>query len=735
MCKSVKENIKIFLRGVLNSYSQIFFSDNKVFSYLLIIVSFVDIYAGMAGLVSVIITNLTGIFFGFDRRVITKGVYGFNSLLVGLCLGIYFSPGLLLTIIIVLAAILTLLIAVSMQGIIGKYGLPYLSIPFLISAWILTLATRNMEFLGISERGIFTFNELYTIGGNSIVQLYEWWNSLAIIKPLRIYFISLGAILFQYNVLSGIIIAIGLLLYSRISFTLSLLGFFTAYFFYDLVGANITELNYSYIGFNYILTSIALGGFFIIPSVRSYLWTIVLVPIVALFTLSLSSVFMSVVLPVYALPFNLVVLLFLYSLKFRVKPSKKLAEVLIQQNTPEKNLYSFQNDTDRFRHDMIPVILPFFGTWTVSQDYDGKHTHKGDWKHALDFVITDHTGNQYAGQGDQREDYYCFNKPVLAPSDGYIESVTDNIEDNLIGKVNIRDNWGNTVIIRHNSYLFSSLSHLKKDSITVRPGDKIKQGEIIGRCGNSGRSPYPHLHFQMQALPYIGSPTIHYPLSYFIDHSESGFELRNYSVPQSENKISNIEKNELLVNAYDLIPGKTLCFETSVNGIKERVTWEISTDEFNNPFIKCLSTGAIAWFSNDGNLFLFRHYTGPANTLLYHFFIANFKVQLGFYNKMEIHDILPMNLILKNPLLFFQDFVAPFFKFIRSEYMMKYEYIDNEVLASRIRLLSVASNSSGGKELNFYRYQIEIEESGISSLKIETKGLKMIASKCSENYL
>lgn len=732
---SVKENIKIFYKGVLNSYSQIFFSDNKVFSWLLIIVSFADIYAGLAGMVSVIITNLTGIFFGFDKRVITKGVYGFNSLLVGLCLGIYFSPGLLLAIIIVLAAVLTLLIAVSMQGIIGKYGLPYLSVPFLISAWILTLATRNMAFLGISERGIFTLNELYTIGGNSIVRLYEWWNNLAVLKPLKIYFISLGAILFQYNVLSGIIIAMGLLFYSRVSFTLSLIGFFTAYLFYDLVGANITELNYSYIGFNYILTSIALGGFFIIPSARSYLWTVVLVPIVALFTLSLSSVFQSVVLPVYALPFNLVVLLFLYSLKFRIRPSKKLAEVIIQQNTPEKNLYSFQNDTERFRHDMIPVILPFFGTWTVSQDYNGKHTHKGEWKHALDFVITDQSGNQFAGKGDQREDYYCFNKPVLAPSDGYIESVTDNIEDNPIGKVNIRDNWGNTVIIRHNGYLFSSLSHLKKDSITVKPGDKIKQGEIVGRCGNSGRSPYPHLHFQMQTLPYIGSPTIHYPVSYFIVHGESGFELKNYSVPQSDNRISNIERNDLMANAYDLIPGKTLCFETEAEGRTEKVIWEINTNEFNSPFIKCKTTGAVAWFSNDGNLFLFRHYDGPANTLLYHFFIANFKVQLGFYSKMKIQDILPLNLILKNPLLFFQDFVAPFFKFIRSEYILSYEYIDNEVLASRIRLQSVASNRFGGKELNFYKYQTEIDESGIRSLKIEKNGFKMIAVKCSEKHL
>lgn len=731
----MRANLNLFFKGVLNSYSQIFFSDNSAFAAILILVSFADIYAGLAGLMSVIITNLTGILFGFDKRVINKGLYGFNSLLVGLCLGIYFSPGILLTIIILLAAVLTLFIAVSLQGVIGKYGLPYLSVPFLIGAWILTLSTKNMSFLGISERGIFTYNELYTMGGNHIVQIYEWWNSVGIIKPLKIYFISLGAILFQYNVLSGIFIAVGLLYFSRISFTLSLLGFFTAFFFYDLVGVNISETNYSYIGFNYILTSIAIGGFFVIPSLRSYLWTIFLVPLVALFTLSLSTIFTTVSLPIFALPFNLIVLLFLYALKFRTRPSKRLAEVIIQQNSPEKNLYSFQNDTERFRRDMIPVNLPFFGIWNVSQDYDGEHTHKGAWKHALDFNITDNNGRQFIKEGDLPEDYFCFNKPVLAPSDGYIESITDNVEDNIIGKVNLKENWGNTVIIRHNNYLFSSMSHLRKNSITVKPGDKVKQGDIIGKCGNSGRSPYPHLHFQMQTSEYIGSPTVYYPISYFIEHNDDDYKLKNFSVPIKDSKVSNVEKNDLLCNGFDFVPGKRLCFETSIKAENNRVIWEINTDEFNNPFIKCLSSGAIAWFSNDGSLFMFNHYVGPKETLLYYFFQATFKVQLGFYNNLHINDNFPLNLIMKNPLLFFQDFVAPFFKFLRSEFTMHYASIDNEVMTTKIQLLSSAVSYIGLFEVNRTGFTINIDENGIQSFEVNKKDLTITATICPDQYL
>ena len=221
------ERLKIFLKSFLNSYSQVFFSDSRFFALALVIVSFADLYAGVYGLISVITTNLVAYIMGFDKRTVSRGLYGFNSQFVGLGLGIYYQPSLILTVIILFASIVTLFLSVSMQGIIGKYGLPYLSVPFIIGAWIVTLATREFTSLGISERGIFTLNNIYTLGGLKMLNVYEWWNGLEFARPLKIYFISLGAILFQYNILAGLVISLALLLHSRIAFTLSLLGFFT----------------------------------------------------------------------------------------------------------------------------------------------------------------------------------------------------------------------------------------------------------------------------------------------------------------------------------------------------------------------------------------------------------------------------------------------------------------------------------------------------------------------------
>jgi urea transporter len=726
------EDIKLFLKGIPNSYSQVFFSDHRVFAIILILVTFIDVNAGLMGLLSVVTTNLVGFMLGFDRRTISKGLYGFNSLLVGLALGVFFQPDILLVAIVMLGAVLTLLISVSMQGVIGKYTLPFLSIPFLLSVWIMTLATREFTALGISERGIYTFNDLYMIGGNTLVGIYEWWNALSIAQSLRTYLISLGAILFQYNILSGLILAIGLFYYSRISFTLSLIGFYTAYVFYDLIGANISELGYSYIGFNYILTAIAVGGFFIIPSRRSYLWVLILIPIVALVTISLSKIFTVLGLPIYSLPFNIVVLLFLYALKFRTKLSDSLAEVYIQQNSPERNLYSFHNHLIRFHHeDKTDIRLPFLGKWTVSQAHDGEYTHKDEFRHAWDFVITDMDGKQFSGKGDYPQDYYCFDKPVLAPADGTVESIIDNIDDNIVGEVNVKDNWGNTVIIRHEDDLFTSLSHLRKESVTVRVGERVKFGDIIGKCGNSGRSPYPHLHFQVQETPYIGSHTLDYPIAHYVVTRDRNFSLRSFERPLRDELVSNIERNELLFNSFHFIPGKRLTFEVSESGRTRNEEWDVQTDSYNNTYIQCRETRSVAWFTNDGNLLYFTHFEGNKKALIYYFFLASFKVQQGYYQDIVLRDRYPLNLLYRPPLLTLQDLVAPFWKFLKSEYEMRYVSIDNEISPTEIILESSACNVFMGSELKRLNFILTVTEKGVR--KFDVNGPKFnLTAKCTD---
>ena len=103
----------------------------------------------------------------------------------------------------------------------------------------------------------------------------------------------------------------------------------------------------------------------------------------------------------------------------------------------------------------------------------------------------------------------------MAPADGIVQEIIDHIDDNEIGKNNTAQNWGNTIVIKHAEGLYTKLSHLKKNSFKTSKGAYVKRGDIVASCGNSGRSPEPHLHMQVQATPYIGSKTLNYPLAYF----------------------------------------------------------------------------------------------------------------------------------------------------------------------------------------------------------------------------
>src|SRR5699024_10987918 len=49
------------------------------------------------------------------------------------------------------------------------------------------------------------------------------------------------------------------------------------------------------------------------------------------------------------------------------------------------------------------------------------------------------------------------------------------------------------------------LAPLRRGSPTVQVGERVRAGQVIGRCGNSGSSSDPHVHFQLMDGPVIDS--------------------------------------------------------------------------------------------------------------------------------------------------------------------------------------------------------------------------------------
>jgi len=708
-----KNELSVFLKGLARSYSQVFFSENYYFAIPLIVVSFIDYSAGFAGLLAVLSANIAAKTLHFDNYTFQKGLYGFNALLVGLGLGYFYQLSITIILISIFAGFFTFLLTIVMQGVLGKYYLPYLSIPFVLSIWLVISAGWQISDAQSNPAGLYIINKIFKIGGLDFVNIHDWWINNIRSNYLNSYFTSLGALFFQLNILSGILVAIALLFYSRIAFLLSIIGYSVAYFAYAAIGMDLNLLGYSYIGFNFILGAIAIGGYYYIPSKQSFFWAVALTPVIALVTAGLFGIFRQFGLPILSLPFNIVILMLIYSFRFRLKQSD-FKEVIIQEGTPEKNLYSCQSFTKRFpNYGWKEINLPFYGEWFVSQGHDGEYTHQGEWSAAWDFVIIDKEKKQYKNNGDFASDYYCFNQNVIAPADGVVAIVEDGVFDNSIGEVNTSKNWGNTIIIKHAEGLYSKLSHLKSGSITVKEGDNVHFGNIIGKVGNSGRSPYPHLHFQLQSTPYIGSKTLKYPLFAF---TENGKHIKTFNYPEQECLVCPIIAEPLLKSKLNFAPGTKLKWTITQNKYKKTEEWEVLNTPYNKLYIHCLTTKSTAFFVNDGVYFYFTHFEGDKKSLLYSFYLAAFRLPLVIIEGSNNTDYLPANKTFNGYRLFLQDFVAPFIIYLKTKIEVNASRIGSEFDTNGFEYNSMITGHSFKKLIFAKGFKINVNTNNTISL-------------------
>lgn len=160
------------------------------------------------------------------------------------------------------------------------------------------------------------------------------------------------------------------------------------------------------------------------------------------------------------------------------------------------------NSLPKLERNITKLILPLNDEWTIVWGGDSKelnyHIENQAQKNAFDFVITDTKGKSYQTDGLKNQDYYAFGKEIIAPCAGEIVLVVDGVKDNKPGVMNPIFVPGNTVIIKTDKNEFLFFAHFQQNSIKVKQGQKVVQGQLLGLCGNSGNSSEPHLHFHIQ---------------------------------------------------------------------------------------------------------------------------------------------------------------------------------------------------------------------------------------------
>ena len=97
-------------------------------------------------------------------------------------------------------------------------------------------------------------------------------------------------------------------------------------------------------------------------------------------------------------------------------------------------------------------------------------------KHPIDGFNKMHRGTDFAAP---------LGTPIMASGDGKI----------------IRAKWcgggGNCIKIKHNSTYSTIYAHMSKFAVGIKNGVRVKQGQIIGYVGSTGKSTGPHLHYEV----------------------------------------------------------------------------------------------------------------------------------------------------------------------------------------------------------------------------------------------
>jgi len=647
------------LKRMFAGCTDIVFIHKPVYGFILLIILLAAPALGVAGILCLFSARACGRLLGADKKILFDPIHLYNPLLVGLSLGYRFETGLLLLGLVVVSGVLTFIVtALLAQMLVSRLRLPLLSLPFVVVSSLVYLAACRYPGLRATDPS----------------PVFTWLPALDLPLWISGYFRAIGGVFFLPEVWAGAVLAGLILLHSRILFTFSLAGFLAGVAVRAFLTGSPETAFSSPDNFNFPLVSMALGAIFLVPSPGSCAVALLGVMSSAVLADGLGARWEEFGIPLFALPFNLTVLPIVFFLMLINHPR------LVTQpgNTPENTLENHIRMWGRPQQGLGRIRPPFAGAWTVWQAVGGSWTHQGLWRHAFDFVITDEAGKAFKGTGGSLKDYYAFGKPVLAPIEGRVVKVIRKVPDNPIGATNKAYNWGNLVIIQSPLGFCVEISHFAANSIRVAEGAWVKSGAVLGLCGNSGFSPLPHIHIQVQATGHIGAPTVPFLFTGCMMENRYCFN----SLPKQGETVQSLLPDSRTKHFSNLVPGRSLRFKVVTS--KKRIIKikaEIGIDGGGETFLKT-SRGCL-YFVNEGDMLRFFRITGrdPCLSLLFQVLPS---LPLCTRPGMEWSDHLPLSRVVPRairPLVAFLAILKP--ELFRCETCHK--YITHGYIQSTIR--------------------------------------------------
>ncbi|WP_172382965.1 M23 family metallopeptidase [Streptomyces sp. MNP-20] len=181
----------------------------------------------------------------------------------------------------------------------------------------------------------------------------------------------------------------------------------------------------------------------------------------------------------------------------------------------------------------VEVAAPVTGRWSALNSPADKvpshGTHALAQTYAIDITAEGDASGEHARPGfawlwpvvRRAGAFPAFGAPLLAVADATVVHAEDRQRDHLSrnsllgllyflfvegtvrGAAPPRRVIGNHVVLDLGDGVHAAYAHVRRGSLTVRAGDRVREGQAIGQCGNSGNSTEPHVHFQLMDGPDI----------------------------------------------------------------------------------------------------------------------------------------------------------------------------------------------------------------------------------------
>lgn len=231
---SVDDSLLVLGRGI----GQVMFQNNAFSGLLMLIGIFLNSWEmGILALSGNIISTLTAYFSGYGRDDIKNGLYGFNGTLVGIAVGVFMELS--------IGSLLLMAVASCISTWISRLfnlqrSLPGFTAPFILSIWGL------LGFCAWIMPGVLLVSDAV----NDTTQRINYFQPLSF---------SIGQVMFQGNIWTGLFFLVGILVNSRTAAFYTVIGTLLPIPLAILLGIDADTLNMGLMGYNGVLCAIALG--------------------------------------------------------------------------------------------------------------------------------------------------------------------------------------------------------------------------------------------------------------------------------------------------------------------------------------------------------------------------------------------------------------------------------------------------------------------------------------------